>query len=138
MLKLSIVALVAIALLFFKIQSSKDKTTKVSAKHHKKRLTKDKKKMSHGEFHCVEAHAHHDCCAAVEALEGLRFLPADAPTLPLEGCDQAHCLCDYVHHEDRRAGSRRTDFGFQHQTYGQHGEEEHRTTKRGRRKGDLK
>ena len=88
-------------------------------------------------FHCVETHHHGKCCEAVKALHGKRFLSAEAPILPIKGCDQAHCECDYVHHNDRRADNRRTDVGLQHDMYGQTGEVEHRSkTGHGRRETD--
>lgn len=88
-------------------------------------------------FHCVETHHHGKCCEAVKALHGKRFLSAEAPILPIQGCDQAHCECDYVHHDDRRYDNRRTDVGLQQAMYGQTGEVEHRSkTGHGRRKTD--
>jgi hypothetical protein len=36
-----------------------------------------------------------------------RFLSAEAPRLPLQGCDAAVCECRYRHHQDRRAKPRR-------------------------------
>ncbi|MEO8224593.1 MAG: hypothetical protein ABI661_07285 [Gammaproteobacteria bacterium] len=41
-------------------------------------------------------------CAAVQALASQRFLPEEAPQMPLAGCDQAACQCGYAHHSDRR------------------------------------
>jgi hypothetical protein len=95
------------------------------------------KHAQNDEFHCVETHHHAQCCEAVKALHGKRFLSAEAPQLPIQGCDQAHCHCDYIHHEDRRVEIRRNDLGIQHDMYGQNGEIEHRNEKRhGRRKTD--
>lgn len=88
------------------------------------------------EFHCVETHHHAQCCNAVKELHGIRFLSAQAPTLPVNGCDQEHCHCDYIHHDDRRIEVRRDDVGLQHDMYGQNGETEHRNPRRGRRKTD--
>jgi hypothetical protein len=88
------------------------------------------------EFHCVETHYHAHCCEAVKELHGKRFLSAEAPALPITGCDQAHCHCDYIHHEDRRVEVRRDDVGLQHDMYGQNGEIEHRDERHGRRKSD--
>jgi hypothetical protein len=88
-------------------------------------------------FHCVETHHHGKCCEAIKALHGKRFLSSEAPMLPVQGCDQAHCECDYVHHDDRRSDNRRTDMGLQRAMYGQSGEVEHRgKNNRGRRKKD--
>lgn len=88
-------------------------------------------------FHCVETHHHAHCCEAVKELHGKRFLSAEAPTLPITGCDKAQCHCDYIHHDDRRVEVRRNDVGIQHDMYGQNGEVEHRDGHRhGRRKTD--
>jgi len=39
-----------------------------------------------------------------------RFLSLEAPRFPLPGCSHpARCDCLYRHHEDRRAGPRRSD-----------------------------
>jgi hypothetical protein len=77
-------------------------------------------------FHCVETHYHAHCCYAVKELHGKRFLSAQAPSLPVKNCDQAHCHCDYIHHDDRRTDVRRDGIGLQHHMYGQNGEAEHR------------
>jgi hypothetical protein len=64
-------------------------------------------------FHAVSVAGGWECCSAVSELEGCRFLPQDAPKLPLPGCDQARCRCGYEHHADRRAGPRReAEFGI--------------------------
>jgi hypothetical protein len=49
------------------------------------------------------------CCAASRELEGRYFLVAEAPALPLPGCDEANCECAYRHHADRRQAARRDD-----------------------------
>ena len=49
------------------------------------------------------------CCGAARELEGRYFLVAEAPELPLPGCDQGECECAYRHHADRRQGARRDD-----------------------------
>jgi hypothetical protein len=88
-------------------------------------------------FHCVETHHHTHCCDAVKELHGKRFLSAEAPKLPITGCDKTHCKCDYIHHDDRRVEIRRDDIGIQHDMYGQNGEIEHRDEdNHGRRKTD--
>jgi len=38
----------------------------------------------------------------VESLTGVRFLSADAPLMPVSGCDAPSCTCSYAHHDDRR------------------------------------
>lgn len=42
-------------------------------------------------------------CAAVRGIENRRFLSAEAPPLPLAGCDVERCTCHYRHHADRRS-----------------------------------
>ena len=46
-------------------------------------------------------------CAAMRGLAGKRLLCRDAPLLPLPGCDQPSCRCQYKLLADRRAGARR-------------------------------
>ncbi|MEO8445605.1 MAG: hypothetical protein ABI567_11425 [Gammaproteobacteria bacterium] len=53
-------------------------------------------------FHGVTVKTGPRPCAAVQALAGQRFLPEEAPQMPLAGCDQASCQCGYAHHRDRR------------------------------------
>lgn len=48
-----------------------------------------------------------DCCDAVKAIVGQRFLCHDAPRLPLANCDQQQCNCRYQHYTDRRTEARR-------------------------------
>ena len=51
-------------------------------------------------------------CAAVREIENRRFLSAEAPPLPLAGCDVQQCSCHYRHHVDRRVEEdRRFQFG---------------------------
>ena len=52
-----------------------------------------------------------DCCDAVRASIGQRFLSNEVPMLPLEACDSADCRCTYELFEDRRTAVRRvSDF----------------------------
>ena len=46
-------------------------------------------------------------CAAVARFNGQRWLPKNAPKLPVEGCTLTACDCRYRHHDDRRAKARR-------------------------------
>jgi hypothetical protein len=46
-------------------------------------------------------------CRTARTLVNRRFLAAEAPPLPLPGCDSANCICRYQHHEDRRSDLRR-------------------------------
>jgi len=70
--------------------------------------------------------------AATQA-RGLRFLPTDAPRLPMAACTMpAACACTYRHHADRRARRRRaSDLGIG----GRYGGTERRA-RRGRRTQD--
>jgi hypothetical protein len=60
-------------------------------------------------FHGVEIRSRDGiACAALEALEGTRFIAEEAPSVPLALCDRANeCRCVYAHYEDRRGGPRR-------------------------------
>jgi hypothetical protein len=49
-----------------------------------------------------------DSCEAADLLRGERYLPADAPTLPLPDCDKSKCECLIRPSQDRRLpGGRR-------------------------------
>jgi len=66
-----------------------------------------------GEHHAIEIKCGIFACAAVEQLQGRRFLSDQAPALPLKACDQSQCACAYTHRADRRAGPRRdADMGL--------------------------
>jgi hypothetical protein len=59
-------------------------------------------------YHCVSVVAGQSACAAAQSLLGTRILSADAPRLPLDGCDTpAACQCTYRHYGDRRLAPRR-------------------------------
>ena len=53
-------------------------------------------------FHGITIRPGLEACQAVLAVTDRRFLPQEAPTLPLPGCDVARCQCGYRHHSDRR------------------------------------
>jgi hypothetical protein len=55
-------------------------------------------------YHAVSVHPQKDCCQGAVQLAAKRFLSAKAPSLPLPGCDAAHCDCRYTHFSDRRSG----------------------------------
>jgi hypothetical protein len=60
-------------------------------------------------YHCVSIVGGKDACAAVKELALQRLLSADAPRLPLATCDRPDaCNCRFRHHDDRRAGPRRS------------------------------
>ncbi len=48
-----------------------------------------------------------DCCEAVQAIAGQRFLSDEVPMLPLRGCDASDCQCTYELFDDRRTDVRR-------------------------------
>jgi hypothetical protein len=78
------------------------------------------------------------CDGALES-GNKRYLLREAPTLPLAGCDQQHCGCRLVHHDDRRsddADDRRIGIGLQSQLFGASGEADKRSRRRGRRSTD--
>jgi hypothetical protein len=79
-----------------------------------------------------------DCCAAVRALAGQRFLAAEAPLFPLPGCDRPNCGCRYRHYEDRRTDIRRvTDLDVAISNYsGLRPDERRQSIPRGRRSRD--
>ena len=66
-------------------------------------------KSSISPYHGVEVKMPYDACEEVLKLHGKRYLSANAPILPLSGCDQ-HCTCKFKHHNDRRQEDRRDSF----------------------------
>ncbi|MGH1536491.1 MAG: hypothetical protein ACRBDX_00330 [Gammaproteobacteria bacterium] len=66
-------------------------------------------KSAFNPYHCVELKISYDACEEVLALHGKRFLSAEAPILPLQGCNQ-QCTCKFKHHDDRRQDDRRDAF----------------------------
>jgi hypothetical protein len=76
-------------------------------------------------------------CEVARAMSGRRFLPGQAPHLPLSGCTAARCACKYVHFDDRRAGDRRSDLGQQVRKFHSLDWAERRSS-RGRRKTDRR
>ncbi len=60
-------------------------------------------------YHCVELVIPYDGCEAAMAHHGIRYLSAQAPTIPLPGCGQ-NCGCRFKHHSDRRHEERRDPF----------------------------
>ncbi len=61
--------------------------------------------------HCVEVRHRGRACEQVRRIEHVRFLPGDAPRLPLRGCAARNCRCHYVHYDDRRQAERRNPYG---------------------------
>lgn len=63
-------------------------------------------------FHGISLKPGRPACRAIQGLTGQRYLPEEAPSLPLSGCDQQKCQCAYSHHGDRRdQEERRTGWG---------------------------
>lgn len=92
-------------------------------------------------FHSVEIVNDAMDCTRANSLQGQRYLSAQAPTLPLKGCNSSPCRCRYVHHADRRKfdEERRIQFGVSHELYGTFGEQNRRNSKRsGRRQYDQR
>ncbi|HET7204685.1 MAG TPA: hypothetical protein VFI92_15100 [Steroidobacteraceae bacterium] len=59
-------------------------------------------------FHAVTVVPGPGACPQAESVRDLRLLSADAPRLPMAGCDRPdQCDCRFKHHDDRRAGQRR-------------------------------
>lgn len=54
-------------------------------------------------FHGVSIRPTSGACRAVQMIAGRRFLPNEAPAVPLANCDVSYCGCRYEHHQDRRA-----------------------------------
>jgi len=68
------------------------------------------KQDNRSNYHCVEVHCGHEACEAVKSLGENRFLPHEAPGLPVPGCNAKKCTCGYVHHDDRRQDDRRNPY----------------------------
>ena len=67
------------------------------------------KKMS-SKWHAVTIVLQGTSCSAAALCRNQRFLSAQVPALPMRDCDRAaNCPCKFKHHDDRRAGVRRTD-----------------------------
>jgi hypothetical protein len=61
-------------------------------------------------WHAVSIDSKPLSCAAAHALLENRYLPKEAPALPLSDCTKgARCPCTYRHHKDRRVTPRRYD-----------------------------
>jgi hypothetical protein len=62
-------------------------------------------------FHCVAIRPRGKACDLAKQHEGIRYLSAEAPRLPLEGCTEPNCACRYMHFSDRRIEDRRLHIG---------------------------
>lgn len=54
-------------------------------------------------WHAVTIVPQRNACEAASKAAGLRYLSAEAPPLPLPGCNAVECKCYYHHYRDRRA-----------------------------------
>jgi hypothetical protein len=63
-------------------------------------------------WHSVSIIRGREACRAVAELNGRKWLSAEAPQLPIKGCDARQCDCRYRHHADRRSGDRRETSGL--------------------------
>jgi hypothetical protein len=85
-------------------------------------------------WHAVAIAAGPRACPAVRELNDKRFLPADAPSVPLRDCTSPlSCQCIYRHYTDRRVGLRRAVDRGSYRVYGGH---DRRQAIRGRREDD--
>jgi hypothetical protein len=58
-------------------------------------------------FKAVSIISHGERCPESQALKGERFLPNEAPAIPLQDCSVEQCNCRYSRHVDRRSGEGR-------------------------------
>ena len=63
-------------------------------------------------YRCVELRYRSDACDAVKRIGAERFLPGEAPEIPVPGCEGAKCSCRYVHRDDRRHSDRRNPVAY--------------------------
>lgn len=89
-----------------------------------------------GNYHSVAISNCNNPCEAVQRLKDNRFLPAEAPVLPLQGCTAQSCQCRYVHYDDRREDDRRNPYG-RYSSAPPAFIEQDRRNKSGRRNTDL-
>ncbi|MFO1466213.1 MAG: hypothetical protein U1F35_07230 [Steroidobacteraceae bacterium] len=86
-------------------------------------------------WHAVSVIADGSACQAALALVDTRFLSAEAPRLPLDGCTKVGgCRCRYRHYPDRRVGPRRAVENFRPPRFWQGSEQR---ALRGRRSTDY-
>ena len=63
-------------------------------------------------WHSVSIVRGRHACEAVVKLNNRKWLSAEAPQLPVKGCDAKECDCRYRHHADRRSADRRETSGL--------------------------
>ncbi len=83
-----------------------------------------------GPYHAVEVRAAEGACELARAIRGVRFLSAEAPSIPLPSCTTGRCACVYVHHADRRVGQRRDAYLHGAYRQGERQDERRRTPRR--------
>ena len=87
-------------------------------------------------FHAVSIVPGPVACPQVKALKNARLLSLEAPRLPVVGCtNPGGCHCRFQHHDDRRAGPRRTGLGKS--TQGTWSADDNRRHSAGRRDSDY-
>lgn len=61
-----------------------------------------------GKYHSVSVRQSAAACKVAKTIRDQRFLSAEAPLLPLQGCNTPNsCRCRYEHFSDRRDSPRR-------------------------------
>lgn len=86
-------------------------------------------------FHAVTVVAGPNACPQALALKDVRLLSAEAPRLPMANCANPDgCDCRFQHHDDRRAGPRRS---LARNGSDQNRPEQERRVRRGRRSTDY-
>ncbi|OUR73878.1 hypothetical protein A9Q78_02335 [Methylophaga sp. 41_12_T18] len=83
-------------------------------------------------YHAITIQLCHEPCQYVQEFKGKRLLATEAPELPILGCSNQQCTCNYVHHQDRRSGEDRRYPSIAMQDV--FSKNEHRFTKNDRRK----
>jgi hypothetical protein len=102
-----------------------------------KKLLSETDSNGNSRYRCVEVlPGSLDCCKAAQDILGQRFLNNQIPSLPLDACDAANCLCSYEHLPDRRTNSRRVSDAVSHSTSQFFESQERPRTSTGRRQQD--
>jgi hypothetical protein len=96
------------------------------------------KRNARSGYHCVEVRAGVRACEAAQYLGNVRFLPGEAPALPVSGCTEQQCACRYIHHDDRREDDRRNPCGLWANLTPAEGERRSRAERRRSREGAFK
>lgn len=81
-------------------------------------------------YRCVVIKTGSQTCEAVRALGSKPILLAEAPLLPLTGCQVRKCQCKFTRHDDRRMVDRRTFFGAAKEIMENHRENRQRKDRR--------